>query len=119
MAEEEEILEKVKSVLEDISNLDFRPLFELDKELAKSPELRAEFIKDPFGVAERYGFKMPENLKNKGFHMHWVDTDNNYYPSEGSAIDQLQKSGTKPWARVEIRIGSAPGCIAFCGICVS
>jgi hypothetical protein len=57
-------------VLEEIAKLDLKPLFELDRELAASPQLRAEFIKDPFSVAEKYGFKMPQNLKDEGFHMH-------------------------------------------------
>lgn len=117
MGEEEKILERTKKVLEEIAKLDLKPLFELDRELAASPQLRAEFIKDPFSVAEKYGFKMPQNLKDEGFHMHWIDSNNNYYPAEGSAIEQLQKSGTKPWTRVEVRIGTAPGCIALCGIC--
>ena len=61
---------------------------------------------------------MPQNLKDEGFHMHWIDSNNNYYPAEGSsAIEQLQKSGTKPWTRVEVRIGTAPGCVAFCDVC--
>ena len=74
-------------VLKEIAKLDLKPLFELDRELAASPQLRAEFIKDPFSVAERYGFKMPQKLK--GFHMHWIDSNNNYYPAKGSAIEQL------------------------------
>ncbi|WP_048059451.1 hypothetical protein [Picrophilus oshimae] len=92
MSDEKSVLETVKRILEEVGKLDLTPLFELDRQLTASAELRAEFVRDPFKVAERYGFKLQKSLLEEGIHFHWIDTDNNYYPAEGSAIEQLQKN---------------------------
>ncbi len=96
---------------------DITPLFELDKLIVTNPQIRQRFIADPRGVArELVGYEVPE-----GHHLHFVDTDNVYYPPEASAIEQLQKEPkSRTWFRIEVR-GSAgqPGCWAWCGVCLT
>lgn len=97
-----------------IAKLDFSALFDFDLRLKTDPALRERFIADPNGVvAQEAGFVVPE-----GFHGHYIDGDNQYYPSEGEAMAQL-KAGKlgETWVRVEIRVAAGPGCYAFCGYC--
>ncbi|AGE70463.1 hypothetical protein [Sulfolobus acidocaldarius] len=82
MEQEENIKEKVRMMFVQMSKIDFTPLFELDRQLSANPSLRSEFVKDPLKVAEIYGFKLPDSLKEEGFHLRCIDTDNRYYPSE-------------------------------------
>jgi hypothetical protein len=89
------------------------PAFHLDEKLKSTPALLEEFKKDPIGVARREGFTVPD-----GFHLHFVNEKNEYFPPEGDAISQLQKGKTRPvWGRVEIRYAVGPGCVAACGVC--
>lgn len=87
--------------------------FRLDEKLKADPTLLEEFKKDPIAVAKREGFTVPE-----GFHLHFINENNEYFPPEGDAISQLQRGKTHPvWGRVEVRWAVGAGCIAGCGAC--
>lgn len=95
-----------------LSSMDLEKFFEVSSGLSRE-KIEEVYKKD--GVKEVFevdGFKAPP-----GFHLHYVDENNNYFPPEGDALNQLAKSGTE-WARIEIR-GAVKegGCQAACGIC--
>ena len=105
---------KQKATLKMIAEHDFSPCYELDARCKANPELLKEFIADPAGVAKReVNYTAPE-----GFHMHFVDENNVYFPQEGDAISQLHKGQHgKVWQRIEVRTAAGPGCLINCGWC--
>jgi hypothetical protein len=108
------VLSSQKTAMTVLLSFDFTPAFELDARLKANKALLDEFIKNPAGVAKReVGMVVPA-----GFHLHFVDQENNYFPPEGDAVAQLQKgTGGKVWGRVEIRSAVGPGCVTLCGVC--
>jgi hypothetical protein len=108
------VLAQTHASIDAIAKHDFAPCFELDAKCKADSNLLAEFIKDPAGVALReVGYTPPQ-----GFHMHFVDKENNYFPQEGDAISQLASGEHgKIWTRIEIRTAAGPGCIINCGWC--
>ena len=109
-----EVLSAQSISIKSLVDFDFSPAYELDEKLKANDKLLDEFIKDPSGIAMReVGWTIPD-----GYHLHFIDKDNNYYPPENNAISQLQKGENgKVWNRIEIRSAVGPGCIAFCGVC--
>ncbi|PRT04315.1 hypothetical protein C6352_27200 [Bacillus thuringiensis] len=99
-----------------LNNNDCTLLYELDYRLKQDPELLEEFKKDPMEIIVREtGFTIPDG----GFHFHYIDENNKYYPEERDAIHQLMFGKThteKPWGRIEIRFGIGPGSIAQCDV---
>ncbi|MFF0949367.1 hypothetical protein ACFYE9_17345 [Rhizobium leguminosarum] len=113
LAEINRVEASIKVALGDVAKINATPAFRLDEKLKADPALLEEFKKDPMGMAAREGFVIPP-----GFHIHFINENNEYFPPEGDAISQLQRGKTLPvWGRVEIRFAVGPGCIAACGIC--
>jgi hypothetical protein len=105
---------ETKRFVSSILNLPIEKGYEMDRRLKADPNLLAEFIENPAEVSRReVGIEFPE-----GFHCHFVDENNVYYPPEGDALSQLSLgSDGRLWSRVEIRTAAGPGCYLFCGIC--
>jgi hypothetical protein len=104
----------IKTGLELLQDFDFTKGYELDRRLKADPNLLAEFVQNPPEVAKReVGLEPPQ-----GFHMHFINENNEYLPAEGDAISQLElgRDGSL-WSRVEIRMAAGPGCYALCFIC--
>jgi len=108
------VFSQARISLQAIAGHDFSPCFELDARCKADKNLLAEFIKDPEGIAKReVGYTPPA-----GFHLHFVDKDNNYFPSEGDPIKQLTSGEHgKIWTRIEVRTAAGPGCLVNCGWC--
>ena len=104
----------VRGALEVFRDVDFTKGYEMDRLLKDNPELLEEFVKDPEKVAKReVGLEPP-----KGFHMHFINENNEYMPPEGDSFSQIANGEDgKPWSRIEIRTGFGPLCYAFCGTC--
>jgi hypothetical protein len=105
----------MKQALKIAADFDHRPLYELDRKLKANAALLEEFKADPHGIAHReVEVEVPQ-----GFHLHFVDENNNYHPPEGDAVSQLQAGKHKhAWSRVEIRSAVGPGCVIVCGHCM-
>jgi hypothetical protein len=105
---------EVRQMLHAFAELDLSSLHELDVRLKADSRLLEEFIANPTAVIHREtSFRGPP-----GIHYHFINDQNEYFPPEGSAIDQLRMKGSEDvWARLEIRVAVGPGCIAGCGIC--
>jgi hypothetical protein len=104
----------VKGSLHALTTFDFTPGYELDRRLKSDPKLLAEFKKNPAQVEKReVGLVVPD-----GWHSHFINENNEYFPPEGDAVSQLAsgKSG-KVWSRIEIRMAAGPGCYALCVLC--
>lgn len=86
--------------------------FHLDRKLKASPDLLKQFIADPVGFAKLEGMETEE-----GFHLHFINEKNEYFPPEGDALSQLEQKKTPVWGRLEIRYAVGPGCIAACTGC--
>jgi len=107
---------ETKTFVSSILDLPIEKGYEMDRRLKADPALLAEFIENPEEISRReVGIELPE-----GFHCHFVDENNVYYPSEGDALSQLSLgSDGRLWSRVEIRTAVGPGCFLFCGVCRS
>jgi hypothetical protein len=105
-----------QQILQAFAQIDVTPLYQLDMRLKSDKNLLDEFIADPAGVVQREtGIQAPA-----GTHFHFINNRNEYSPPEGGALDQLlQQPGGTAWSRVEVRAAVGPGCIAFCGVCVT
>lgn len=61
------------------------------------------------------GFVPPDK-----FHMHIVDSENNYYPKEDDALSQLKSQDVdSTWTRIEVRAGYADIACIICLWCKS
>ena len=107
---------ETKTFVSSILDLPIEKGYEMDRRLKADPALLAEFIENPEEISRReVGIELPE-----GFHCHFVDENNVYYPPEGDALSQLSLgSDGRLWSRVEIRTAVGPGCFLFCGVCWS
>jgi hypothetical protein len=106
-------LGKRLSALQEDHKRNDKAAFHLDRKLKSDAALLDEFKKDPIAVAKREGMTVSE-----GFHLHFVNEKNEYFPPENDAISQLQAGKKTPiWGRLEIRYAVGPGCVVECGSC--
>lgn len=110
------VTQSANQILKAFAQIDMSPLHQLDLRLKGDKNLLDEFIADPASVVQRETGIVAPN----GTHFHFINNQNEYFPPEGGALQQLlsQSEGTA-WSRVEVRSAVGPGCIAFCGVCLS
>ena len=115
------MLEAVRNLNGSMAAMDLAKLHALGPKLMADGALLDEFKLAPEIVAQREaGVTVPF-----GVHLHYIDEQNNYFPPEGNALDQIlkEKGLDRPWGRTETRIGggggpSAAWCIGACGACL-
>lgn len=103
-----------------LANLDLSAAYGFEAALEANPTLKSQFVADPIGVLKQ---QTGIDLTGTGYHVHLVDGNNLYSPSESTALSQLNaKAGTNSaWTRIEARTGAGgatPSCVAFCLICL-
>ncbi|WP_460952592.1 hypothetical protein AB6N16_08065 [Pseudomonas marginalis] len=97
-----------------LQNIDYEKLFEIAK-IVKDNDDIAKFGSDPLAYSKAVnGFVPPA-----GFHMHVVDSNNKYYPSEDDAQSQLSANANTTWTRIEVRAGYSDIACLVCFWCKS
>lgn len=97
-----------------LQEVEYAKLFEIAKNVKEKGEI-SKFEADPIGYSNSLnGFAPPA-----GFHMHIVDSSNNYHPSEDDALSQLSSGQKENWTRIEVRAGYADIACIICLWCKS
>ena len=100
-----------------LKDTDFEKFFQLADHIGDDGDKLKSFIANPEAYAfSEVGFKVPD-----GFHMHFVNEKNEYFPPEGNAAEQIASYSDSEdrWSRIEIRAGKGPKCLVACGYCPS
>lgn len=102
----------IKASFASLQEVEYSKLFEIAKHVKENGEI-SQFEANPVAYASSLnGFTPPP-----GFHMHIVDSNNNYHPAEDDAISQLNSTQGEHWTRIEVRAGYSDIACIICLWC--